>query len=216
MEQSVQTADVHEGAVVGKAHHFAFHHVSHIERTPNLCNFFVLLFVQERLVGKYGFVPSLVDPGHLDRKGLSYIFRGALHIVVGQLGHGNKTGYFLVHGDDAALDFFDDGGVDHFLAVQGCGDLVPVFAGLELFLGKQDVPVSVIALDDFGLDLVAFFELLRQWPVVFQNHFASGQYAVLFAAEIDHDVLVCDLHSFARDHFASRRQPERFFDLVHK
>ena len=204
VEQSVQSADVYKSTVIGKAHHFAFDDVADVQRLPDFGNFLLFLFLQERFVREHRLVSALVDARYFDRQCLPDKFRRIFDVVIRQLRHGDEAGHFFVRRDDASLDFLDDRCAYDFPAVESCRNLFPVDAGLKLFLGEQNIAVSIVALDDLGLNLVAFLEQLRETAFVFEHHFALGQDSVLFAAEVNHDVVVRDLHHLARNHFASR------------
>ena len=215
VQQTVDAADVYECAVIGESHDLAFDDVADVQGIPDLCDLLMLLFGQESLVGEDSLVSSLVHSRDLDRKGLPDELFCVLHIVVCQLRHGDETGNFLICCDNAALDFLQDGHVHDFLAVQCRVDLFPVFAGLELLLGKEDVAVAVVGLDDLSLHFVAFLKCCSQFLAVFESNLFLGEHAVLLAAQIDDYVVACDLHDGACDNFASAGKLEGLLDLVH-
>ena len=154
VQKPVDSADVHESAIIGEPHDSALDDVPDADGVPDFFHELLFGFLQVHLAGKDRFAPALVDPGNPDAQRLANELGGILHVFVGELGQGDEALHFLVGCDDAAVDLTQDIDVDQCLVLIGGVDLIPVLHGFQFLSGEQDAAVPVVGFDDFCVYLV--------------------------------------------------------------
>src|SRR5581483_9648568 len=139
VQQAVDTAQVHESAVLGKVLDYAGQHRAFFQVLQGLGSLFVLLFFQQLFAGNYDVAALLVelDDGDFDflpLEGVQVADWTQINLRAGQ----KRARAHDVDGDPA-LDAVDHESLDRLLFVMRLLDFVPGMQALRLLMREIDV-----------------------------------------------------------------------------
>ena len=216
VQQTVDTADVNKCTVIGETHDCAFHDVADLDLLPDFLHRLLTFLVQESLVREDSLASSRIDSGYLDLQSLAEEFGTVLNVSVRQLRQRNKAGHFFVRGNDTTVDLAHHLDFDDRLVFQSLIDFLPMDADFQLLSGKKDVPVAVVILEDFGLDVVSFVEHVGKRLSFFEVDLVDRNHTVLLDVQVDNDFLFANFEDLAVHELTASGESQLLVDLVHK
>ena len=209
VEQAVQAAQVHEGAVLRDVLHGAHEDLALFEGLQGLGLLLGVLFLEDRLAGQHDVAPLLVDLDDphaelLAPQGVEVPHRPHVDLAAGQEG-----AHADVHGE-SALDPLDDPARDHAALLIGALHVVPDLHLLGFFLGQDDVAFLVLGLLEKDVDDVPGLdrELAR-----LVAELVDGDDPLRLVADVDDHFALGHLQHDASHHFALGEVLEA--DVVH-
>ena len=196
MQQAVDAAEVHEGAVVGDVLHHAVEDHAFLQALDQLAALLGAGLLQHGTAADHDVAAGAV---HLeDLEGLraahqraDVAHRADIDLGAGQEGHGAAE----VDGE-AALDAAEDHAVDALLRREGLLQVGPGFLAARLLARQHDGAVTVLVALDEELDHVAGldFRLLPR-----RGEFLEGDAPLALQADIDDGEVVIDADDAAGD-----------------
>ena len=161
MQQAVDAAKVHEGAVVGDVLHHAVEDHAFLEALDQLAALFGARLLQHRTARDHDVAAGAVHLEDLERlrrahQGPDIAHRPDIDLAARQERHGAAE----IDGE-AALDPAVDGAVDALVALEGALQIGPGLLAAGLFARQHDGAVAVLVALDVELDDVAGLDVGR-------------------------------------------------------
>ena len=200
VKQTVDAAEVDEGAVVGDVLHRAAEHLAFRKRLERRLLLLGVLLFEEDLAGEHDVAALLVD---LDHPHPELLPLQCVKVSYGpdvNLRAGQKRAHADIDGEPA-LDPLDDAADDDLLLGVGLLDLVPDLHLLGLLAREHDVAFAILGALEQHVDHVA---RLDGYVAMLVEEFADWDEAFGFVADVDYDVGFGDLEDGALDDLAFR------------
>ena len=195
VDETVDTAEVHEHAVVGDVLDGTLEHLALLQLGDELGPLLLLLGLEKGLVGDDDVAELLVDLDDLEIDGLVYVGIIVTDGLDVDLGTGEE-GLDAEHVDDhAALRTGLDETLDDLVIVVSFVDSVPRLEGAGLLVGKDELALAVLGGLYIDLDLVADLEV----GVV--TELGSGDDTFALSADGHDDLALVDSGDFALNDF---------------
>ena len=209
VQQAVDAAEVHEGAVLGDVLDDAVEDLALFERLEGLVLLLGVLLFEHGLAGEHDVAALLVDLDHAHPELLAPERVEVAHRPHVDLAARQEGADADVDGE-AALDPLDDPARDDAALLVGALDLVPDLHLLGLLLGEDDVAVAVLGLLDEDVDGVAGLD--RDLAVLVAE-LLERDHALGLVADVDDDLALGDAQHDAPHHLALGEVAEA--DVVH-
>ena len=208
MNQTVHAADIDERAEVGQAANDALDDLALNQLVPGLGLLLHFLGLQHGLAGRDDALLGLVDLDDLQLHGLAHELVDLLDITQRQLGSGNEGAHAFDVRQQAALDGFLANAFDEFAGFFLRADVFPGLAVDDVLLGKKDVALAVVHLDDFDFDFVADLDIGRGKVGLLHQ-------TVRIVADVYTHFVIGDLNHLSGHDLARAELDERLVNVFH-
>ena len=192
VDHTIHTTDVHKGAVRSQGLDGAMILLANLDLTPNLFLSGLTLLGGDGTDGADGTTAGTVDLGNLQ---LDILADHTGHIAAlgnAGLGSGNEDADTLHIGNQAALVFFGDDGVDGGLVFNVTSHVVPNLQAVQLLLGQLHGALLIVDADNENLDLVAHLQHIFGLYRRIGADFVIGNVTSMLGAQIDLDLGITD------------------------
>ena len=208
VQQPVQTAQVHEDAVIGDVFDHPFHDLVLFQGGQEGGFGFVSLLLQQGSPGKDDVAPFAVEFQDLEVVALANEMVGMAHGRQVNLGAGQESdNASQVHGE-AALDLGHDGALHFPIVVVGGTDLFPHLDLGGFILGEHERAFFIFPALHQGFHVLP--HLGGDFPLG-GGEFVDGDLAFGLVADVHHDVILGDGHDAAFDDFPFLDSPQALF-----
>jgi len=207
VKQAVDSAQIHEHAVVGDVLDDSFHDLPVFEVGKRLRLHLLALFLEKGPAGENHIAPLLVIFEDLERECLTdeefkVADRSQVHLGTGQ------EGLYPDVDRQAALHLGHHLAFDDAVLVVNSADIVPDLDLGRLLLGKVDGAVLIVVELEQNIDIVADGSLYHS---LFVLEFVDGNLSFGLVTDIDHDVVIADLHNAPANDLALLDIPKALF-----
>ena len=178
MEKTVSTAEIDERAEVGDILHRALDNIAHLQRGEQL--FLLLCSLRNQELLAVTDISSSVRIVLNDHKTdlLILILCEILLIRIGNQGSGDKHADALYIDGKSAIEHLYDLGSEDFLVVVGLLNPLVAAVSSQPLVGKNDLSVSVVHLEDLDLERIARVKNSREIDRIIIGVFAASQNTV--------------------------------------